>query len=250
MSKTCLVIPDIQAKPGHSLKHLGYLASFIKEKRPDCIVQLGDLWDIPSLSSYDRGKKAAEGKRLVADVRIGQLAAQMITPNIRGYRPKLIYTEGNHEYRIQRYENDYPELEGALFSPVDYMDDLGWESYPFLQVAQWRGISFSHFFPRTATGTTSAASQRNGASSALAMVRANMTTCIAGHKQGLDSAIFTLNDHRKRGIIAGSFYSHNEGYHSAQGHNYWRGVLMLNNVKKGDFDLTEVSLGYLRRKYK
>lgn len=246
---TCLVIPDIQAKPGQKLKHLFWLKRFIAKKRPDCIVCLGDLWDMPSLSSYDKGKKAAEGKRLVADVNIGCEAAQLITPNIRGYNPKLIFTEGNHEERIKRYENDYPELEGALFNPVDYMAGLGWDAYPFLQVATWRGISFSHFFPRTSTGTTSAASQRNGASSALNMIRANMTTCIAGHKQGLDSAIFTLQNRRVRGIIAGSFYTHNESYHSAQGNNYWRGVLVLNNVNNGDFDLTEVSLNYLKREY-
>lgn len=244
-----LYIPDIQAKPRQRLEHLRWLAKYINAKRPDCIVQGGDLGDFPSLSSYDLGKKAAEGKRLDADVAAFKLAANLITPKIRNYNPKLIYTKGNHEQRVDRYENDYPNLSGSLFDTLGYMRDLGWEAYPFLQVAKWRGISFSHFFPRTQQGTTSAASQRNGASSALAMTKANMTSCIAGHKQGLDVCIYSLQDRRVRGIIAGSFYMHNEGYHSPQGNSYWRGVLMLNNVSNGDYDLTEVSLGYLKKKY-
>jgi hypothetical protein len=247
-----LVIPDLQAKPGQRLRHVYWLAEYIKAKQPDVIVQLGDLWDIPSLSSYDVGKKSAEGKRLCLDVDIGMKAVRIIEEaiaSIPGYKPKKIFTEGNHEYRIRRYENDHPALAGSLFNPVDYMADLGWDAYPFLAVAKQSGISFSHFFPRTSKGTTSAASQRNGASSATAMVKANMTSCIAGHKQGLDTYIHNLQDHRVRGIIAGSFYEHNEGYHSPQGNSYWRGVLMLNNVKNGDYDLTEVSIDYLRRRY-
>lgn len=247
-----LIIPDIQAKPGQKLRHMRWLAKFIIAKQPDCIIQLGDLWDIPSLSSYDIGKKSAEGKRLHLDVDIGMKAVHILEEailSIKGYNPKKIFTEGNHEYRIRRYENDHPPLSGSLFNPVDYMADLGWDAHPFLAVTVWGGISFSHFFPRTSKGTTSAASQRNGPASAMAMVKANMTSCIGGHKQGLDVYIHNLQDHRVRGIIAGSFYEHNEGYHSPQGNAYWRGVLMLNNVRAGDYDLTEVSLDYLRKKY-
>ena len=247
-----LVIPDIQAAPGRSVKHIQWLAKYIAAKKPDCIVQLGDLWDIPSLSSYDVGKRSAENKRLCMDVDAGMVVVNIIEQaikSVKGYKPKKIFVEGNHEHRIRRYENDYPALTGSLFSPVDYMADLGWEAHTFLRVAKYGGISFSHFFPRTIKGTTSAASQRNGPASASAMVRANMTSCIAGHKQGLDVYIHNLNDSRVRGIIAGSFYLHNEGYHSPQGNSYWRGVLMLNNVKNGDYDLTEVSIDYLRKKY-
>jgi len=246
---SCLIIPDIQAKPAHKLVHLRWLASYIRSKRPDCIVQMGDLGDFPSLSSYDRGRRAAENRRLDADVRAFERAAQLITPKIRGYNTKLIFTEGNHEDRIRRFENDNAELSGSLFSPTEHMASLGWESHQFLEVATWQGVSFSHFFPRTMQGTTTAGSSRNGASTALAMTKANMTSCVAGHKQGLDTAIYNLQGKRIRGIIAGSFYLHDEGYHTPQGHSYWRGVLMLNNVRQGDYDLTEVSIDYLRRKY-
>ena len=245
-----LYIPDTQAKPGQKLRHLYWLREYIKKTRPECIVQGGDLGDFPSVSSWDKGKKAAENRRLHLDVKAFKLAAQIITPtDIRGYNPKLIYCKGNHENRIDRYESANQEIAGSLFNPLKHMRSLGWDSYEFLDVAKYKGISFSHFFPRTLKGTTTAGSQRNGAASAEYMLRANMTSCIAGHKQGLDVAIHNLQDRRIRGIIAGSFYTHNEGYHSPQGNSYWRGVLMLNNVRAGDYDLTEVSVDYLRKKY-
>lgn len=244
-----LYIPDIQAKPGQKFAHLHWLKKFIAKHRPECIVQGGDLGDFPSLSSWDKGKKASENQRLHLDEKAFCAAADIITPRIRGYNPKLIWTKGNHENRIDRYEAANAELAGSLFNTMAYMDQLGWDTYDFLEVAKYAGISFSHFFPRTLQGTTTAGSTRNGAPSALAMIKSNMTTCIAGHKQGLDVAIYNLQDKRYRGIIAGSFYRHNEGYHSPQGHSYWRGVLMLNNVRNGDFDLTEVSIDYLRKKY-
>jgi len=246
-----LIIPDIQAKPTKRLpKFVPALCKLIRVEKPNFIVQLGDLWDMPSLSSYDTGKKSAEGKRLTADIKAGCDIADAITTAAPS-SCKLIYTEGNHEYRIKRYENDNASLAGSLFSPTDYMFGLGWDAYEFLEVAMHSGISFSHFFPRTSKGTTTAASSRNGPASARAMVLANMTTCIAGHKQGLDTYMHCLQDRTYRGIIAGSCYSHNEGYHSPQGHTYWRGVLCLDNVtKKGDFDLREISMQNMLHKYK
>ena len=244
-----LVIPDVQAKPRQKLEHLRWLMQYVAKHRPDVIVCLGDLGDFPSLSSYDKGKAAAENKRLHLDVAAFKLAAGLITPKIRGYNPRLIYTAGNHEYRIKRYESANQELQGSLFDPLEHMTNLGWEAYPFLEVATAAGISFSHFFTKTRAGTTTAGSCKNGPGSAAIMLVGNRTSCVAGHKQGLDTAMFPAKSGRQRAIIAGSFYTHNEGYQSPQGHDYWRGVLMLNNARAGDFDLTEVSLNYLRRKY-
>ena len=76
-----------------------------------------------------------------------------------------------------------------------------------------------------------------------------MRSCVAGHQQGLSTHIHHTGNRTIRGIIAGSFYMHQEAYLSPQGTNYWRGILMLHEVKNGNFGLMEVSLDYLRRKY-
>jgi hypothetical protein len=50
-------------------------------------------------------------------------------------------------------------------------------------------------------------------------------------------------------VIAGSGYPHEEAYLGAQGNKHWRGVLVLNDVHDGEFDLMPVSLKYLEKKY-
>ena len=57
---THLVIPDTQVKPGNSVEFLTHIGKYIVEKQPDTIIHLGDHADMPSLSSYDRGKKSFE----------------------------------------------------------------------------------------------------------------------------------------------------------------------------------------------
>ena len=56
-----LVIPDTQVKPEHSVKHLRWAGKYAAEKKPDVIIHIGDHWDMPSLSSYDVGKRSFEG---------------------------------------------------------------------------------------------------------------------------------------------------------------------------------------------
>jgi hypothetical protein len=48
--------------------------------------------------------------------------------------------------------------------------------------------------------------------------------------------------------VAGSAYQHDEKYLGPQG-DHWRGILVLNEVHEGNFDLMEVSLPYLSRRY-
>jgi hypothetical protein len=81
------------------------------------------------------------------------------------------------------------------------------------------------------------------------MVGREMMSCTAGHKQGLDVYIYPTSHGMLRGIIAGSFYQHEEEYLSPQGTHYWRGILLKTEVSKGSYNLVEVSLDYLRRKY-
>jgi len=71
-----------------------------------------------------------------------------------------------------------------------------------------------------------------------------------GHQQGLSVAIRELADGtRHRGLVAGSFYQHSESYRGPQACYEWRGLLMKHEVSSGDYDLMEVSLNYLRRRY-
>lgn len=249
-----LVIPDQQVKPGVDTTYIDHLAQYILDKQPDVIVNLGDLADMPSLSSYDVGKKAFEGRRYKDDVE-SVINAQMrlFTPlaqyqerqrinKKKVYDPRTIILLGNHENRINRAVNNDPKLDGVLS-----VDDLGYKSfwnevYPFLDVVEINGVAFSHYFTTGLAGRPS--------STANAQLNKQHQSCIAGHQQGLQIAMAN-NAAGKRitSIIAGSCYTHDEEYLGVQGNKHWRGVLMLHSVKDGEFDLVSVPLDYLEKKY-
>jgi hypothetical protein len=242
------VIPDTQVRPGVRTDHLEWAGKYIKEKKPDVVVHLGDHWDMPSLSSYDKGKGSAEGRRVIRDIEAGNSALELLTrAGAGGCGARLIILRGNHEQRIERYVDDHAELAGAVgyhqFNDVA----LGWEPIPFLQPITLGGIAFCHYFPRGSDGNVG--QTKRGAPSARAQLTREMQSCIAGHRQGYDLALATNGRRIIRSIIAGSFYQHSEGYLSPQGNHHWQGMLMLHDVKDGMFNLVEVPLGYLKRRY-
>ncbi len=249
-----LVIPDQQVKPGVNTDYVDHLASYILDKQPDVIINLGDLADMPSLSSYDQGKKAFEGRRYKDDVQsvvdaqiklFQPLAAYQERQRInkkKVYTPRTIILLGNHENRINRAVNNDPKLDGVLS-----VDDLGYrtfwdEVHPFLDVVEINGIAFSHYFTTGLAGRPS--------STANAQLNKQHQSCIAGHQQGLQIAMSnSAAGKRITSIIAGSCYTHDEEYLGVQGNKHWRGVLMLHNVDQGEFDLVSVPLSYLEAKY-
>src|ERR1700743_701866 len=119
-----LVIPDTQIRIQDDLTYLEHIGKYIIDKQPDVIVQIGDFADMPSLSSYDVGKKAFEGRRYKSDIESAQAGMQtLLGPMIeynerqrkngkRQYRPRMVLTLGNHEDRISRAINSDPKLDG------------------------------------------------------------------------------------------------------------------------------------------
>ena len=52
------------------------------------------------------------------------------------------------------------------------------------------------------------------------------------------------------GLVAGSFYLHNEEYRDVQSNGEWRGVVVLNEVRgDGSYDIMPLSMDYLQRRY-
>lgn len=251
---THLVIPDTQIRPGDDLSFLGWIGSYIADKRPDTVVMLGDFADMSSLSSYDVGKKSFEGRRYKDDVDVSHLGMQILLDPIRRlnkelkakhdkrYNPRRVLLLGNHEERIIRAIEADPKLDGTIS-----IDDLGyrkygWEVWPYLDVVVIDGIAYSHYFPSGQLGRP--------ATSARAVLNKMHMSCIAGHQQGRDIAFGKRADGTEiTAIIAGSCYMHNEPYLNPQTNRHWRGVIMLHNVDRGSFDEMMVPLHYLQKKY-
>jgi len=90
---------------------------------------------------------------------------------------------------------------------------------------------------------------RAGAPSASAQVKREMQSATSGHTQGLDWHVQQTGTRRYYGLIAGSFYMHEEGYLTPQGTEYWRGVVVKNEVNNGSYDIMTISIDYLLNNY-
>ena len=248
------VIPDVQAKPGQDFKFLERIGEYIVDKQPDKIIILGDFADMPSLSSYDVGKKSFEGRRYKRDIETAWNAmAHLMVPlevynnnrkqwKKKTYNPELHILLGNHEERISRAVNNDPKLDGVLSLEDLPYSRFGFNVHPFLDVVCLDGIAYSHYFVTGVAGRP--------ATTASAQLAKKHMSCIAGHQQGLQIATSHRADGvRLTSIIAGSCYEHDEEYMGIQGNKHWRGCLMLHEVNDGQFDLMPVSLDYLKKRY-
>jgi len=235
---THLLIPDTQNKPGVKMDHLTALGNFIAYHRPDVIIDIGDWYDFPSLSSYDKKTAKAEGRRVKADIEAGDKARRMLMrpfEKIKGYDPRLVFCLGNHEERLIRFMNDNPELidyfDFKLFASLDK-----WEVHKFQELVKIDGIAYTHFFANPFSGKPYGGTMQNK------LNKAKMSFS-QGHIQKFEYAREHLNDGQiLNGLTAGAFYQHNEDYKGPQGNNHWRGVIWKSNVKDGDYDLEMIRM--------
>lgn len=226
------------------MAHLMWAARAIDHYRPDVIIHLGDHWDMASLSSYDgKGTKSMEGRRYKKDVEAGNEGFDILFHKIKGrYKPRKVYLHGNHENRITRaIEADPQKLDGTI--SLSDLDTQDFEVHPFLERVWIDGIVYSHYFqqqnsPHAIGGSVDNRLNRIGDS------------FVQGHQQGFLYGNRVYPTGRTRhGLVAGSFYLHNEGYKGRQGNDHWRGLVVLNEVHNGDYGVMPLSVGYLKRAF-
>ncbi|UAV89719.1 metallophosphoesterase [Pseudomonas phage COT4] len=256
MSRKHIIIADTQCKPDEGLEYMGYIGQYIAEKRPDVVVHIGDHWDFPSLSSYDKGKKVMEGRRVIDDVKAGHdgmaalmqpikaLQEQQRANKKKVYSPKMVFCPGNHEDRFDRYANDNPELYGLVGTDTLKLEQYGWEVAPYLKPVCVDGIYYVHYLVNPMNG-------RPRAGNAAAQLKAVGSSFVVGHKQVLDIAIADnqLDGKYRIGIINGACYPHDEAYKGHQGNQHFRGIMVLNEVEDGFGLPCPVSLDFLTKKY-
>lgn len=250
-----IVIPDTQTKYGVATKHLEWVAQYIVDKFagvPDVrIIMLGDHWDMPSLSSYDRkGGKLMEGRRYVTDVRYGNLAwSQLSEPLVAAEQRTGVefdkhYLRGNHEERINRAINQDAQLEGLVgYDQLQVDIDGLWRIHDFLEPVRLDGVTYAHYFQ--ARGSN----RPLGGQSIDARIKTVGHSFTQGHTPGL---WFGRREHlhgAHLGLVAGSCYLHDEEYMGHQGNNHWRGIVICYDVRQGDYDIKPVSLNSLCQRY-
>jgi len=252
MTQVHLVIPDTQTKQGVPNQHLTWIGKYIVDYQPDTIIHLGDHWDMSALSTYSPALEK-EGQRLILDIEAGNKGFELLdAPLIRynksrvkrkkkQYAPRREFLHGNHEHRITRYVDNHPELAGFL--DITQLRCDGWNVNDFLEVVKIDGVWYSHFFYNPKSGKPWGGRCDN-------ILTKVGNTFTMGHRQGKDVSERTIGDGTtQRGLIAGSCYLHEEKYLGPQGAESWHGIIIKHEVENGEYDLMEVSLNYLCRKY-
>ena len=243
---TILVIADTQAKSEEDLEYLLWIGHYIAEKQPDVIVHIGDHYDFPSLSSYDKGKSSSEGRRLYKDIEAGNTGFEYLNlamKSIPDYNPRKVFCLGNHEHRLSRYVDDNPELIGTLGVDKLPFEKYGWEVHPFLKPVEIEGIYFVHYLANPFTGKPYSGSAAN----ILSKVGKSF---VVGHKQMLDISIRpTIDGSLQLGIVNGACYDFSESYKGYQGNNHFRGLTVLHECANGFGVPMFVSLDYMKEKY-
>ena len=255
---TCIaVVPDAHCHFELSNERFTWLGNMLVDIWPDVIVNLGDLCDFPSLSSYDKGMKTFEGKRYKHDIAITHDALdKMDKPfndfnnkrkNIRkGQRklPRKIITLGNHEFRLFRAVEKQAELEGIISIDDLKYKEHGYEVIPFKKPIEVEGITFCHYFPSGVKGESI-----SGFNIASNLIAKNMVSSVCGHSHLYDLAVRAKPSGQKvMGLCAG-WYGEQPTYSDATEQMWSSGISILKDVHEGVYDLEFYSINRIKRLY-
>ena len=249
---THLVIPDGHAKPTEDLSRFDLLNKFIKQLKPDTIINIGDAADMHSLNSFDKGKGSFHGASYEADINVAVESFDRTFHKI-GYKPRKVFCTGNHEHRISRVIDQSPEMEGVKHGVS--MGHLQLDKY-FNDVVEYEGaaagtividgINYAHFHTSGAMGRPI-----SGDNHARSLLLKGHISATCGHSHFLDYSTHVDGAGRRlHGLVAGSFKGKkNDAYAGTSARNYWRGVCVKRQVSEGSYDLQMVSLAQLEELY-
>ena len=252
MSKTHLIIPDQHAHPEHNNDRADYLARLIIDLRPDVVINMGDQWDMPSLSGFDKGKKAFEGRSVARDIDVGREFSDRMWSPVKHTRKRLpyrVFLEGNHEERIKRIVNEDSKLDG-------------WLGTEHLEIERWYdvfvpyngntpgvlcidGIHYAHYFVSGVKGRPI-----SGEHPAYSLLTKEFVSCTAGHTHVLDYCERTnVGGTKIHGLVAGVYHDYDSDWAGECNKLWWRGVVIKRGVENGTYDPEFVSLKRLKEEY-
>lgn len=253
--RTHLIIPDPHSHPDYSNERFDWIGRLIKDVKPDVVVNLGDHWDFNSLSSYEVGRKAFNGRNYGKDIDAGHDAHErMFGPIKKSKRkqPYRVWLEGNHERRLAKAINLQPELEGERFG-ISYGD---------LDLRKWYndrvfyngttpgiycidGVFYSHYFVSGVMGRAI-----GGENPANSLLGKQFASCTAGHLHCLDFSRRTnVAGVPILGLLAGCYQDYHADWAGEANKLWWSGVVIKHNVENGNYDPQFVSIEALRKEY-
>ena len=250
-----LVVPDQHAHPDHNNDRADWLGKFILDRKPDMVMNMGDTFDMPSLSSFDKGKASFSGASYGNDINAGlDFLDRMWHPIKRAKRkkPYSVFLEGNHCHRLSKVLEYEPHLAGDRYG-ISYknyqLDDYHHESIYYNGqtpgIYTTKGISFAHFMVSGLMGRPI-----GGDHHAASLLAKNYSSCVVGHSHTVDYAVRSgSNGKRIMGLVSGVFQDYKSGW-AGNINNLWFPCLCyLRNVDEGAYDLEIIGMDALKREY-
>jgi hypothetical protein len=254
VTNTHLVFTCQHAHPDHDNDRADYLSRLIIDIRPDVVVNLGDACDLPSLSSFDKGKRAFQGRTYERDIASHIDFQSRIWEPVKARKrslPRRIFLHGNHEQRIWNALNIQPELDGTIgFNDLqlkDWYTDIVPYSGNTPGTIEIDGITYAHYLSAGVLGRPI-----SGEHPAYTILSKYFTSCTVGHSHTLDFCCRTKADGTKiMAMVAGCYQDYSNDWAGDELGKLWdRGVLIKRNVEGGQYDFQWISLDTLEKEYK
>lgn len=252
MSKTHLIIPDPHAVPGTDNNRADWIGELIKELKPDVVINGGDMWDMDSLSSYDKGKASFYGRKYKADIDAGKEFDERLWAPIKTAKKRLpfrVFLEGNHEHRIKRMLEYQHELEGTVgFKDLELnknYDAIVQYDGSTPGMIQIDGINYAHYFTSGVKGLPI-----SGLNPARGLLYKTHESCTSFHLHTLDWAVETkASGKRIMGLFAGVGHERKPGFAGLSSQLWFPCVIIKRNVSDGFYEPQFISLETLRKEY-
>ncbi len=252
--KTHLVIPDGHARPDFHNERFDLLGDLIVDVKPDVIINIGDHWDMPSLSSYDKGKPSSFGLSYTSDIHSGQEAMDRTFHRMRKQKkskPLTIFLGGNHEHRLQKAMDTEYTLRGTLgismdhYQVKDWYDECYWYTGATPGQREVDGILYAHYLPSGPMGRPI-----SGIHQAKSLLAKYHTSCTVGHSHILDFGVFpTTTDRKIMGLSCGCFTDFDKPWAGHINRQFWQGVVVKRGVEDGQYSPEFISMKMLQEEY-
>lgn len=247
---THLVIPDPHAHYQHNNDRADWLSQLILDVQPDVVINLGDQFDMPSLSSYDKGKKSFVGRTYQQDIEAGLEFSERLWEPIKRRKKKMperVFLIGNHEERISRAIELSPELDGTIgYEDLDlnrYYDHVIAYNGHTPSAISIDGITYAHYI--TGISGRPISTEHTGFS----LISKRHVSVTVGHNHLFNYSIRNVGEGSIHGLSAGCFFDYESDWAGEGNRLYNRGVVIKRNVHAGAYDIQWVSIEALRKEY-
>lgn len=247
-----IVIGDAHVRADISNARFDWLGLFITDyikNNPNTLVKIidmGDWEDMPSLSSYDRGKLDFEGRRYADDLAAAYDARSKVVGPLQSLiqfridnkkkKPdnyELWSLGGNHfEGRLNRIVQDNPWLAGTLLVTDNHCDKYGFNYVPFGDTINHDGIMYTHYWKARGTNYPIG----GGKTPAATILREKLCSSVTAHSHVLDRVTSVTGEGKKLfSLVAGCFLdeSQEEKYAGQSNKQWWKGICLLKDVQQG-----------------